>query len=50
MGYEPGVRPVGLREGAVGVTTDGLPPEVVMQVEDLTDRVVAGQISVPTAP
>jgi basic membrane lipoprotein Med (substrate-binding protein (PBP1-ABC) superfamily) len=47
---EPGVRTLGLRDGAVGIATDGLPPDVVTQIEDLTERVVAGQISVPTAP
>ncbi|HJR24648.1 MAG TPA: hypothetical protein VJ804_04195, partial [Acidimicrobiales bacterium] len=45
-----GIRTLGLQEGAVGVTTEGLPPDVVTQIDDLIERLVAGEIPVPTTP
>ncbi|MEN8113788.1 MAG: BTAD domain-containing putative transcriptional regulator [Actinomycetota bacterium] len=49
--FVPGVREYGLAEGGVGyTTTGGYIDHLVPELEDLKDRVIAGEIPVPDLP
>lgn len=49
---DPGLRRLGLAEGAVGYATTGglLPADVLTRVEELRGQITGGQIQVPTVP